>query len=122
MKILSVSRGTQPLEMKDVFNDMKLEKTCLGRWQSTQAFPVMLMKFGMISKNTFEHGKTQRQTQRVYTTGHSQVPRRQQLRRRLGTFARGCFTYGSKNRQQKIYKHTHCPWRFRTQEIQEQDR
>ena len=114
-------RGTQPKEMKDVFNDMKFWKR--PAWEGGKVhtgFSSYVDEiWDDIKKTFFEHGvRPNGKTKRVYTTGHSLGAAAATIAAsRLGTFARGCFTYGSPRVGNRKFINTiKCPvWRFRNQ-------
>ncbi len=115
-------RGTQPTEMKDVFSDMKFWKR--PAWEGGRVhtgFATYVDEiWDQIKVIFFKHGVNPEtgKTKKVYTTGHSLGAAAATVAAsRLGTFARGCFTYGSPRvGNRKFIKTIKCPvWRFRNQ-------
>ena len=115
-------RGTQPKEMQDVFSDMKFWKR--PAWEGGKVhtgFSLYVDEiWDDIKRIFFEHGtnKKTNKTKKVYTTGHSLGAAAATIAAsRLGTFARGCFTYGSPRvGNRKFINSIKCPvWRFRNQ-------
>lgn len=115
-------RGTQPTEMKDVFSDMKFWKR--PAWEGGRVhtgFATYVDEiWDQIKVIFFKHGVNPEtgKTKKVYTTGHSLGAAAATIAAsRLGTFARGCFTYGSPRTGNKKFINTiKCPvWRFRNQ-------
>tara|TARA_B100000886_G_scaffold171019_1_gene117070 strand:+ start:77 stop:874 length:798 start_codon:yes stop_codon:yes gene_type:complete len=115
-------RGTQPKEMKDVFNDMKFWKR--PAWEGGKVHTGFASYVDEIwddvKKLFFEHGVNPKtgKTKKVYLTGHSLGAAAATIAAsRLGTFATACFTYGSPRTGNRTFVKTiKCPvWRFRNQ-------
>jgi len=114
-------RGTQPSEMEDVIADMKFWKK--PAWEGGKVhtgFATYVDEiWDQIKQLFFKHGvRPNGKTKRVYTTGHSLGAAAATIAAsRLGTFARGCFTFGSpRSGNRKFINTIKCPvWRFRNQ-------
>jgi len=115
-------RGTEPSEIKDIVSDLKFWKR--PAWEGGKVhtgFSTYVDEiWDQIKRILFEHGinKKTGKTKKVYVTGHSLGGAAATIATsRLGTFARGCFTFGAPRAGNKAFTKTiKCPvWRFRNQ-------
>ena len=115
-------RGTQATEWADIKSDINFWKR--PAWEGGKVHTGFAKYvdeiWDDIKKIFFEHGVNPKnnKTKKVYITGHSLGAAAATIAAsRLGTFARGCFTFGSPRAGNNAFTKTiKCPvWRFRNQ-------
>ena len=115
-------RGTQATEWADIKSDINFWKR--PAWEGGKVHTGFAKYvdeiWDDIKKLFFEHGVNPKnnKTKKVYITGHSLGAAAATIAAsRLGTFASGCFTYGSPRAGNRAFTKTiKCPvWRFRNQ-------